>query len=359
MDKYIKSVLKSNVASAILNVLITIEAVIILISIGYKSLLDNIQFGIFSEILLTYNAFVEDYPYISEFVSSKSGFNTLMVALAVTFSIKVISLYIKDKLVIIKHTSFSNTLSPYNKENFKNYKVTEKKIDLSTYIDRNQIKEAIKIQDNKIKEIKDSSKNTELIYYGISHTPLIFRAGFQIGDERNVRLLHKKRNGTSVFEEIEQSEDYRLEYKKFANYLNRASKELLIVIATSLKITGESLHIFDKNNLNAIIVIGLEKDHMYSFDNMTSYAVLERTRKYILQHIRQHIQNNNIEKVHMVLSTSSAFTFYLAQGFSNNHDPEIITYHYDASSAEKYVWGISNKADAENALTYLKQSQNI
>lgn len=330
-----------------------------LIGFGCISFLENLQFGIFPEIILTYNAFVEDYPYMSEFISSKSGLNTFIILFFVILGMIALTIYIKDKIVIIKHMSLSNTLSPYNKESFKEYSVIEKEIDLSICMEKKRIKEAIKTQDDKIKEIKNTSKNKELMYYGVAHSPLIFRAGFQIGDERNVRLFHKKRNGKSTFEELADNDEYRIKFDEATIIGNNDVKEVLVVIETSLKINRDSLRIFYEKDLNAILAIGLENEHMYDFDNMDSYAVMQRMRKHILQYVRKYTQENNIERIHMVLSTSSAFTFYLAQAFSSNHDPEIIVYHYDSNSKEKYPWGISNIADAENAIVYLKKSQTI
>lgn len=54
--------------------------------------------------------------------------------------------------------------------------------------------------------------------------------------------------------------------------------------------------------------------------------------------MREIVSSANIEKIHLVLSTSSDFTFFLSQGFSKYHDPEIIVYQYDRSDSQKYPW---------------------
>ena len=89
---------------------------------------------------------------------------------------------------------------------------------------------------------------------------------------------------------------------------------------------------------------------MYGFDSIDSYAAMNRLRKGILEKIRETVKEKNIMRIHMVLATSSDFTFFLAQGFSKNHDPEIVVYHYDRKTAVKYPWGISNISTPTNAV---------
>ena len=73
---------------------------------------------------------------------------------------------------------------------------------------RHNIVDAIRIQDTLIEEaLNDCDKSTELFYYGIAHIPLIFRAGFQVGDEGKVRLLHKYRNDQPLFKEVSSDPD--------------------------------------------------------------------------------------------------------------------------------------------------------
>ena len=77
---------------------------------------------------------------------------------------------------------------------------------------------------------------------------------------------------------------------------------------------------------------------------------MNRLRKGILDKIRETVTKENITRIHMVLAASSDFTFFLAQGFSKNHDPEVIVYHYDRNATVKYPWGISNILSPTNAV---------
>ena len=85
------------------------------------------------------------------------------------------------------------------------------------------------------------------------------------------------------------------------------------------------------------------KTHNDTFAAIVSYALMNRLRTEI-------VSSANIEKIHLVLSTSSDFTFFLSQGFSKYHDPEIIVYQYDRSDSQKYPWGVSNKALPTSAI---------
>ena len=92
------------------------------------------------------------------------------------------------------------------------------------------------------------------------------------------------------------------------------------------------------------------KTHNVTFAAIVSYALMNRLRTGILNKMREIVSSANIEKIHLVLSTSSDFTFFLSQGFRKYHDPEIIVYQYDRSDSQKYPWGVSNKALPTSAI---------
>lgn len=213
---------------------------------------------------------------------------------------------------------------------------------------------AICAQDNIVKEVLNScNKFTELFYYGVAHIPLIFRAGFQIGDEGCVRLLHKYRNGQSKFKEISREPDnYSFRLKGKPEYGNAESTEMLVTVATSFPVMSEDLSIFREMDLNCELQFKAEKKEMYGFDVIDSYATMNRLRIGILDQIRKTAINRKISRIHLVLATSSDFAFFLAQGFSTYHDPEVVTYQYERSSVEKYPWGISNKLPPNDAVVY-------
>lgn len=250
---------------------------------------------------------------------------------------------IHPRVMIISHSSFSNTQTTYDRNIFSGYSIKETEINLVENMSRHNIVDAIRVQDSLIEEVLNSfDKYTELAYYGIAHIPLVFRAGFQVGDEGNVRLLHKYRNHQSEFKEISNEPDngdVNLQYRLLTTA--GSSKEMLVVIATSLPVVSGDLVAFHCGNE---LYIEMEDKSMYGFDAVDSYAAMNRLRSGILGKIRETVVKNNIERIHLVLATSSDFTFFLAQGFSKTHDPEIIVYQYERSNPQKYPWGISNKA---------------
>lgn len=199
--------------------------------------------------------------------------------------------------------------------------------------------------------LRDCDEYTELFYYGIAHIPLIFRAGFQIGDEGKVRLLHKDRNEQSVFKEISvEADNYTIELKGHYDSCNKASKEMLVVVATSFPVSSKDLEVFKNNNIGHELRFEMCNPSLYGVDSIFSYALMNRLRTGILNKMREIVSSANIEKIHLVLSTSSDFTFFLSQGFSKYHDPEIIVYQYDRSDSQKYPWGVSNKALPTSAI---------
>ncbi len=266
--------------------------------------------------------------------------------------VRIYKSLIRPRAIIINQSSFSNAQSSYDPSIVSGYTVKEKDINLVNQMARHNIVDAIRVQDTLIEEtLNDCDKFTELFYYGIAHIPLIFRAGFQVGDEGKVRLLHKYRNGQPYFKEISSDPDayaVRLILSTVQN--TEASKEMLVVVATSLPVANEDLAVFRDGDLCCELHFRMENESMYGFDSVDSYASMSRLRKGILDKIRETVTKKDIARIHMVLATSSDFTFFLAQGFSKNHDPEIVVYHYDRNSTAKYPWGVSNISTPANAV---------
>ncbi len=259
---------------------------------------------------------------------------------------------IHPKTIIISHSSFSYDQSSYDPSIVSGYSVKEKDINLVNHMARHNIVDAIRIQDALIEEaLNDCDKSTELFYYGIAHIPLIFRAGFQVGDEGKVRLLHKYRNDQPLFKEVSSDPDnYTVMLETSTRSYTKASREMLVVIATSLPVTDEDLSIFRYDNICYELRFKMRDESMFGFDSVNSYAAMNRLRKGILDKIREDVIKKNITRIHMVLATSSDFAFYLARCFSKNHDPEVVVYHYDRNTTVKYPWGISNILNPENAV---------
>jgi hypothetical protein len=207
------------------------------------------------------------------------------------------------------------------------------------------LKYTIKKQDDLIKGFKDKINNDDKYsYMGISHTPLILRAGYHIGDETKFVMLHKKRN-LDYYEELSDSESYtpiKIEQKNIKE--NR--KELIVAISTTFPIQDNQLFILQPEKKS---IIKFKADEL-GFDVITSRKQAEEYISFILKEIRQVVRDEEIVKIHMVISSSVAFTFALGQGLSNHYDSEVIIYHFDINNPKKYPWGISLFEDSMNCI---------
>lgn len=145
--------------------------------------------------------------------------------------------------------------------------------------------------------LRDCDEYTELFYYGIAHIPLIFRAGFQIGDEGKVRLLHKDRNEQSVFKEISaEADNYTIELKGHYDSCNKASKEMLVVVTTSFPVSSKDLEVFKNNNIGHELRFEMCNPSLYGVNSIFSYALMNRLRTGILNKMREIVSSANIEK---------------------------------------------------------------
>lgn len=262
--------------------------------------------------------------------------------------------FMHRKAVVLKHSTFSNALSSYDDTILEGYNVQEFDIDLVNHMNDHNIVTAISRQDRIIKKLKNNcDEYTELFYYGIAHIPLIFRAGYQVGDEGQTRLLHKYRNETTQFKEISTDhDDYSIRFDQHQKIQNNDSREMLMVIATSFPVSSQDLAVFREKNMRCELQCEIHERTMYGVDSIESYDKMYKLKNQVLQEMRSMVAQYNIERIHLVLSTSSDFTFFLAESFSAYHDPEVVVYQYERTSAEKYPWGISNKAAPADAVIF-------
>lgn len=301
---------------------------------------------------------VENFcPTIFE-IMDKSVFKiAICVILPILIFLRFSKIILKPKSIVIRHSTFSNNQSTYDKDIVANTRVIHKDINLVKEMNNGDIVKAIRTQDRIINEINLACDEfTQVYYYGIAHIPLIFRAGFQIGNEGAVRLLHKFRKGNPNFIEIPDcSHGNTITLQERFTDFRTLKREMLVVVATSLEVTNDDLR---NLSLNAKIKCRLdfyaEDRRMYDFDAINSYDTMNNLRKKIMNKIREKVKSENIEKIHLVLATSSDFAFYLAQDFSKYHDPDIIVYQYVKNSVEKYPWGISCNSSPENAVVWNK-----
>ena len=270
------------------------------------------------------------------------------------FCICLLIYYIKYKYkdsetineVIIGHSSMSTT--KFKVETRTNYKIEEINVidemnDATENYDN--IKYAIHKQDKFIEQFKQNINNEEEYgYMGIAHTPLILQMGNKIGDELYFNLFHKDRN-SEKFKKLENSDEFE-DLKIDTEILNENSDELIVGLSTTYKINYNELNVFKPEQKNLIIFScdTLDFDVINSRTQITSYV------GFMMKKIREISKDKNINKIHMVLSTSVAMTFALGQAISLNNDPNIIIYHYDRNDSRKYTWGLDLSKTYENCL---------
>lgn len=282
----------------------------------------------------------------------------IYVAFGALVVLRILKHVMRRKAIVINHSSFSNAQSTYDEDVVAGCWVSQVDINLVSQVGQGKITDAIHVQDDVIKKILDRcDEYTELIYYGITHIPFIFRAGFQIGNEGKVRLLHKYRNEQACFKELSSEPDnYKIQLKD-TEVVNRGNgaNEMLVVIETSFSVKDEDLSVFQDKAIGYDMHFELGNDSMYGFDAVTSYAVINRLRSQIMGSIRKAVKQHSIQRIHLVLATSSDFAFFIAQDFSRYHDPEVIAYQYERNDPRRYTWGISNIEHYKKAVYHTKQ----
>lgn len=283
---------------------------------------------------------------------SVMDFNLLWVILIVCSIILMTGIlliakdYYKNKLLIIKHSSLNVMNFKMDGSELKDYSIEKLILNQFETMENTQftINEKITVAINEqtafMKEVRDYiSKGYSLAYIGIAHTPFIFFLGFLAGDENDVKLFHKRRDDTN-------EDKFRLLIAE--NYTEKLVRQpdqsptkqfdtMLLCIETTFKIPDDDI-VYICQDVDCVLrysTVNKGYDVIYSAKQIKEYT------NTIKNDLHEICTSSNVKKIKICIASSVAFTFALAQAFSDNHDPEIEIYHYDKKNDLKYPWGIN------------------
>ncbi len=300
-----------------------------------------------------YDTIAAKWPAFVAFLSAPIGkvvFGIMAVLLLICLALRF--LY-RPCALLIAHSTMGHNLSDLDKRFASSFWL--KHDDISHQLPphdatREQIVEAIRIQDRVFSEIKSTNWRSTIFYYGIAHTPLVFRLGYQFGQTASIRLLHRFRTYgvAQKFNELPEADKDKL--AKLDNYSRENhAKELLVAISTSYPIIEENLCAIDPDDTMYRYWVQIS-DNDNGVDFINSYHKLHSYADRFEADIEKIVRDNNVQVVHIVISSSVPFTFYLGQLMSNNQFRKIIVYHYDHT---RFTWGIDvMESDPQKALVW-------
>lgn len=327
------------IPTSIYVIFFAISLILTMIAYGFSAYIDKIEVG---DVADWYHTVINICPQILK-ISEFKGKWIFIVFTVISGILLIIRRFYKEKIYVISHQSMAYDLAEVDGNFKKKYSLRKHALQQVNFIHSDEVDYQV-IRDIDKMAIEAQKSQLPIAYYGIAHTPFVFRLGYKIGDQNNVILLHKKRNNSSLFEEWK-NEKSGIKIVCSESNVSKKSDELIVAISTSLKIERNHLCMLHPNNKH---ILFFEANYM-DFDSIISYEDAETLRTDILFNIREVVKKYGIKKIHMVISSSVAFTFFLAQGYSAQHDPEIIVYHYEQGN---YPWGINMSKNAE--LSYVK-----
>mgnify|MGYP003262437055 CR=1 FL=1 len=319
-------ILFTKIPKTICRIALIVCVILDLIGLGYSSLVEKIKVG---EINAWYETLVGIFPNFDEIISS-----ILPWLIMITFYLIPASV-LKPIIIVFPHTSMPHTLEDIGRNVKKKYFIKSIPLNQPNVLEQSYPQtEDIKNVDNQADMLKSKATKYRCAYYGIAHTPLVFRLGFKYGNGRDIVLLHRKRGERdSKFEELS-NDDNKLYINHSEINADILSSELIVSISTTAEINQQSLEILDKSSKHVIMFSTNE----HNYDVILSYKTVKYLCNGIVDVVKDLVSKYNIKTIHMVISASVEFTFALGQEFNNNQFPHIIVYHFEAG---EYQWGIS------------------
>ncbi len=254
----------------------------------------------------------------------------------------------KEPFYLLSLRSFSHDLGLVNTETLKQYRIVPVAVDVTDDISSGMHSNAVKAIDKQCQKISCKSEGANIGFYGIAHTPLLFRMGYNLGDQSNIKLFHKSRSNNSEFKEWQaDSTGFRLEEPLEYNREVK-SEELIVLISTTFEIKQNEIRALNPRDKHIVSFIG----NNLGFDVVSNQCDAENAREVIMRNVRVLVKQYDIQRIHFLISSSAAFTVFLGMAYSSQHDPECVVYHYQRPS---YPWGILIKAPANSCLIQNKE----
>ena len=312
-----------------------------------------------------YDTFVALCPSFVDFLLTPKAKLFLILAAIVLSGIWLLRLFFRYPALLISHSTMGHNLNDIAENLQKEFYFKRQQIECRIK-NTSDIENAIKIQDDALISLEKNNWRATIFYYGVCHTPLIFRLGYQMGQTRKMRFLHRLRptENSQEFDELPpyvegKAAIFKSDAISEENY-NTSSHEMIVAIGTTYEIKKEDFAILDPDNNLYTYIMQVDDRTSMGYDFFNSYQKIVSYADRFIDDIRRICKERNISKIHMVLSTSVPFTFYLAQQMHTNQFPEIIVYHYDLSDERKYPWGIRIKCpNAREAMIWTKAQSAI
>lgn len=313
-----------------------VTLIFVVLSFGFSSYLDCIKISPFVE---WYQTIINFWPdSITEMPKYRCH---SIVAFFICLGFLLYNWLGYNNFYLFAFKSFAHDLGVVDTSELKElYKVIPVSIDITDEIQNHNMHKAIAAFDKECEKAIKLRDNLPAGFYGIAHTPFIFRLGYRFGDQSNFKLYHKARSNDSIFKEWSDQKGSFIIIPPIELNKNVVSDELIVEVSTTFEI--KESEIADLKPANKHIVIF--KGNILNFDAITSYVDAQNAREVILVTMRSLVKQYDIRKIHMVISSSAAFTFFLGMAYSKQHDPECIVYHYEMPH---YPWGLSIKLPTE------------
>lgn len=325
----------TKIPKKICRIILGICVIMDVIGLGFSELLENIEVG---DIIDWYDTLKNFFPHIKQFARD---YLPVFIILTIYF---LIASFAKPILFVFLHTSMNIPIDDIGRSIKKHFFIKKiPPLDQSNVLEQSRpLPNDIANVDGFAELLKTQSLKWHCAYYGIAHTPLIFRMGFKYGNAKDLILLHRKRGERdSLFEELtHENEHNNINTEELPQFVQ--SDELIVSISTTTEITEHNLKVFNYSKKHVVMFSSENKGH----DVIMSYETAINFIETIIRRVGSLVAKYNIKTIHMVISSSVAFTFLLGQSFNNNRFPEVIVYHFEGG---EYYWGINMRKSPQSA----------
>jgi hypothetical protein len=249
-------------------------------------------------------------------------------------------------LLQIRHQSIENVTDfGCIKDDLSEYQITMLLLDQTSDMTRGiekSIESALDKQAVLVSDAKafiNKGTNYETVYMGLAHIPLVFLAGFQLGDKFKPDFFEWNQN-MALWEKITDNDS---DYPKLSLHPNQdigqshVDGDIVIKIGITYPIDDCDLAALNKPFIKTFY-LKIEKPERNAIKSARQLQEYKKTFRELLDAINQNYLG--VKNIHIFYSGQTSVAFMLGSALSERMDANIYVYNHNRNADVRYAWSI-------------------
>lgn len=207
-------------------------------------------------------------------------------------------------------------------------------------VDHQSIQNRIEKVPIELDAILNTSINTPIAYYGLTHIPLAFYLGYLLSDNKYLVQLYEMNNNSGKWNQLG---SVAPQLKLVTDYEDLTSTtkhgDVILSIGISYPVHPSEIEELEITNILGVVSINAAAPQRQLISSEYQIDQVCSEFRSVLEHIKNTCPNR--QRIHLFYSGPVSLSFALGRCLSERIDSEIVIYNYSIKETPKYNWHLS------------------